>query len=76
MVRLNQQPTPGTNRLGGHIAEAIYVGDHLRIRVSTEAGSDIWAHIPIDVAAAGLAEGDRCVISWAPDDGRLLAAEG
>jgi len=75
MIRLNQPPGEVANRLTGRVAEAIYLGDHVRVRVRSDGGADVWVHVPMEAAAAGIGEGEIASVDWMPEDGRPLAAE-
>jgi ABC-type Fe3+/spermidine/putrescine transport system ATPase subunit len=75
-VRVGPQATAETsNRLAGRIAESIYLGDHVRIRVDTPGGSRIWAHVAVESAAAALRQGELTTVAWRPEDGRILPSE-
>jgi len=75
-VRVGRDAGPdGANRLPGEVAESIYLGDHVRIRVRTVGGSDVWAHVPVGSPEADFGRGAMTVVSWRPDEGRLLPAE-
>jgi spermidine/putrescine ABC transporter ATP-binding subunit len=62
------------NALLGSVEETIYLGDHVRLRVRTKAGTEVWAHVPFDSGAADLVPGDTASAFWRVADGRLLAS--
>jgi spermidine/putrescine transport system ATP-binding protein len=76
LMRVGPEATAETsNRLAGRIAESIYLGDHVRIRVDTADGSRVWAHVAVESAAAALRPGEPTTVAWRPEDGRILPAE-
>jgi spermidine/putrescine transport system ATP-binding protein len=72
LVRIGGELDSESNRLSGAIAESIYLGNHVRMKVGTEGGAEVWLHVPVEDATAGLKQGDPVAISWRPEDGRLL----
>jgi putative spermidine/putrescine transport system ATP-binding protein len=73
LVTLGGVPTGDTNSLDGEIEEAIYLGNHMRLRVRTQGGTEIWCHAPVE---RGVDQLERQVsIGWRITDARLLATD-
>jgi spermidine/putrescine transport system ATP-binding protein len=73
LVTMGSAPAPDTTGLEGAIEEAIYLGDHVRVKVRTQGGTEIWCHAPIDHALDEI--GLRITIAWRVGDALVLAHE-
>ena len=71
--RIRIDPEPGTlvNRLPGRVAELVYLGDHLRARV-TVGTEDFVVKLPNARGHPALAEGEAVVVGWDAQDCRAL----
>ena len=74
LVRLEPDPVPGdvVNAFAGMVEESIYLGDRVRIRVTTSGGLSIWSVVPFDSPAARLVVGQQTYLWWKPNDCRVL----
>ena len=72
--RVSIAPTPGlyTNEFDARIEDIIFLGDHLRLRVTVCGRSDFVVKIPNVVGHGAVIEGDRIRIGWTPTDCRVL----
>ncbi|MGF1550946.1 MAG: ABC transporter ATP-binding protein [Paracoccaceae bacterium] len=61
------------NRLQGRVEELIYLGDHIRCRLSV-AGDDFVVKIPNNDAQSMLRVGEETAVGWATEDCRALDA--
>ncbi|WP_144299684.1 ABC transporter ATP-binding protein [Elioraea rosea] len=57
----------GENALPATVAEVIYLGDHVRLRLALEGGVEITAKRPAAAAMAGLAPGAQVAVAWQPE---------
>ncbi|MCC8940187.1 ABC transporter ATP-binding protein [Bradyrhizobium sp. Arg68] len=73
-VKLN--PTPGSlpNVLSARVAEVIYLGDHVRIRVSVCGHDDFVVKLPNTEGVVQLEPGTAITIGWKTEDCRALDA--
>jgi ABC-type Fe3+/spermidine/putrescine transport system ATPase subunit len=71
LVTMGSAQAPDTTSLDGNIEEAIYLGDHVRVKVRTQGGTEIWCHAPIDQALDEL--GLRIAVGWRVGDALVLA---
>ncbi|EIG61333.1 spermidine/putrescine ABC transporter ATP-binding subunit [Bradyrhizobium sp. WSM1253] len=73
-VKLN--PTPGSlpNIFSARIAEVIYLGDHVRARVSVCGQDDFVIKLPNSDGMAQIAPGAAITIGWKTEDCRALDA--
>jgi hypothetical protein len=55
---------PGDNCLSAHVEERIFLGTHLRVRLTTAAG-DLIASVPAPLAGGVPKEGADAVVRWA-----------
>lgn len=60
------------NLIDGRIEELIYLGDHVRTRLTVAGQSDFIVKIPNTTERPTLAEGTTVKIGWAPEDCRAL----
>ena len=70
-IRLGPAPGADSNRLPGRIAELVYLGDHLRARV-TVGTEDFVVKVANARGHATLAEGEAVVVGWDAQDCRAL----
>ncbi|MEM6973304.1 MAG: ABC transporter ATP-binding protein [Pseudomonadota bacterium] len=70
-VRLGQDAT--VNQLSGQVQELIYLGDHIRCRL-TVAGGDFIVKVPNNNSSAMLRVGEDTPVGWVTDDCRALDA--
>jgi putative spermidine/putrescine transport system ATP-binding protein len=63
-----------TNYLEGKVEELIYLGDHIRSRVSLSGISDFIVKVPNSHGHVHMKEGDVTKIGWEADDCRALDA--
>jgi spermidine/putrescine transport system ATP-binding protein len=68
----NGRPPEGGSRVDGTIAQAVYLGSLTQFHVDTECGR-IVSHRMNDEPAAGLGEGRRVTLTWAPEHSAVLA---
>ncbi|WP_156436360.1 TOBE domain-containing protein, partial [Bradyrhizobium pachyrhizi] len=73
-VKLN--PAPGTlpNVFSAQVAEVIYLGDHVRTRVSVCGHDDFVIKLPNSEGAVQLEPGTAITIGWKTEDCRALDA--
>lgn len=73
-VKLN--PTPGSlpNVFSTRVAEVIYLGDHVRIRVSVCGRDDFVIKLPNSEGVAQVAPGTAITVGWKTEDCRALDA--
>jgi putative spermidine/putrescine transport system ATP-binding protein len=65
----------GRCRLAGKLREVIYLGDHVRARVSLPGIDDFTVKRPIDEAHRLPAVGEPVEIAWSPEHCRTFASE-
>jgi putative spermidine/putrescine transport system ATP-binding protein len=65
----------GAFALPATVAEVIYLGDHVRVRLALEGGLELVAKRPA-AAAAGLAPGASVAVAWQPGDAIAFAPDG
>jgi spermidine/putrescine transport system ATP-binding protein len=65
-------PDGDASRIGGTVAQVVYLGTLTQFHVDTTLGTRFIAHRLSDDPAARIAEGDRVTLSWAREDGSLL----
>jgi spermidine/putrescine transport system ATP-binding protein len=65
-------PESDASRVGGTVAQVVYLGTLTQFHVDTSLGTRFIAHRLSDDPAARIAEGDRVTLSWARADGSLL----
>jgi putative spermidine/putrescine transport system ATP-binding protein len=64
--------TLGGNALAATVAEVIYLGDHVRVRLALEVGGEITAKRPA-AAASRLAPGAAVAVAWSPEHAYAFA---
>jgi putative spermidine/putrescine transport system ATP-binding protein len=75
-VRLAPADAALANRFAGRVEEVVYIGDHLRVRLSACGSDRLVAKIPNASGRPSLAVGQTIEIGWAAEDCRALRAEG
>jgi len=71
-VRLNGASANCPNRFTGRVAEFVYLGDHIRIRLEVCGISDFFVKQPIAEFDPALAVGDVVPIGWQVEHVRAL----
>jgi spermidine/putrescine transport system ATP-binding protein len=60
------------SRIGGTVAQIVYLGTLTQFHVDTTLGTRFIAHRLSDDPAARITEGDTVTLSWAREDGSIL----
>ena len=71
-VILNAEPSQ--NALDGEVVELIYLGDHIRCRMSVASRDDFIVKVPNSHALPTLQVGERTRVGWVTEDCRALDA--
>ena len=71
-VRLNGHSESCVNRFSGRVAEFIYLGDHVRIRLEVCGRTDFFVKQPIAELDPALGVGDVVPLGWAVEHVRAL----
>ncbi len=71
-IRLNGHSEACPNRFSGRIAEFIYLGDHVRIRMEVCGQSDFYVKQPVAELDPGLEVGDLVPLGWSVEHVRAL----
>ncbi|MGE3872528.1 MAG: ABC transporter ATP-binding protein [Parvibaculaceae bacterium] len=71
-VKIDPTARSSSNIIDGRIEELIYLGDHVRTRLTVAGQSDFIVKIPNTAERPPLAEGTVVKIGWAPEDCRAL----
>jgi len=71
-VRLGGQSEASVNRFSGRVAEFIYLGDHVRVRLEVCGKADFFVKQPIAELDPALAVGDVIPLGWAVEHARAL----
>ena len=64
----------GENVVEGQVRELIYLGDHIRVRMSVLGHDDFVVKVPNASHHATLSVGETAKLSWAAEDCRALDA--
>ena len=70
-VSINSKSSSEENKFLGKVNELIYLGDHIRIRLTVNNNHDFIVKIPNE-GKIGFTEGDSIELSWSSDDIRAL----
>ncbi len=72
--RITINPTPGTlpNVIEGRVEELIYLGDHIRTRMTVAGHPDFIVKVPNTLGQVSLKEGENATVGWATEDCRAL----
>ncbi|MGD1877466.1 MAG: ABC transporter ATP-binding protein [Kiloniellaceae bacterium] len=73
-VVINPNGALGTNTFEAKVEELIYLGDHIRTRVTVAGNSDFIIKVPNAHGHAVLAEGATIKVGWSAEDCRALDA--
>jgi putative spermidine/putrescine transport system ATP-binding protein len=73
-VTVNPKSDECENVLDAHVEELIYLGDHIRTRVTVAGNEDFVVKIPNAHGHVALREGEDVKVGWAADDCRALDA--
>ncbi|MCO1622452.1 MAG: ABC transporter ATP-binding protein [Pseudomonas alloputida] len=71
-VRLNGHSERCVNRFSGRVAEFIYLGDHVRVRLEVCGKGDFFVKQPIAELDPALAVGDVVPLGWEVEHARAL----
>ncbi|WP_144940892.1 ABC transporter ATP-binding protein [Pseudomonas alabamensis] len=71
-VRLGRQSEASVNRFSGRVAEFIYLGDHVRVRLEVCGKAGFFVKQPIAELDPALAVGDVIPLGWAVEHARAL----
>jgi putative spermidine/putrescine transport system ATP-binding protein len=71
-VRLNGLSDACANRFSGRVAEFIYLGDHVRVRLEVCGTHDFYVKQPIAELDPALAVGDVIPLGWQVEHARAL----
>jgi putative spermidine/putrescine transport system ATP-binding protein len=71
-IRLNGHSDECANRFTGRVAEFIYLGDHVRVRLEVCGKTDFFVKQPIAELDPSLAVGDVVPLGWQVEHGRAL----
>ncbi len=71
-VEINPEATDGMNVVDGKIEKLIYLGDHIRTRMTVLGHDDFIVKVPNTAGHTALAEGSAVRIGWSADDCRAL----
>ena len=71
-VQINPSNGSLSNVLDGRIEEIIYLGDHMRTRLSVAGHSDFIVKVPNRQRDCGFKQGEKVKIGWTVEDCRAL----
>ncbi|CUA85535.1 spermidine/putrescine ABC transporter ATP-binding subunit [Gulbenkiania indica] len=71
-VRLADQAAGCENRLAGRLAEFIYFGDHVRLRLEVAGQNGFMVKVPVGQLDSGWRVGDTLDVGWSARDLRAL----
>ncbi|MEL7543782.1 MAG: ABC transporter ATP-binding protein [Pseudomonadota bacterium] len=71
-VTINPEPGSLPNIIAGRVEELIYLGDHIRTRMSVAGHPDFIVKVPNTLNHVSLAEGVDATVGWATEDCRAL----
>jgi putative spermidine/putrescine transport system ATP-binding protein len=71
-VKIDPATNGSGNIINGSIEELIYLGDHVRTRLTVAGQSDFIVKIPNTTERPALEQGMKVKIGWAPEDCRAL----
>ena len=63
---------PGENTTSAKVLELIYLGDHIRCRMSVEEDNEFIVKVPNSLNHTHLEVGDETTVSWSSEDCRAL----
>jgi len=71
-VEINPDEGATPNRLEGRIEELIYLGDHIRTRMTVAGHDDFIVKVPNTHGHKIIKEGETATVGWASQDCRAL----
>jgi putative spermidine/putrescine transport system ATP-binding protein len=71
-IKIDPVKNGTANIVDGRIEELIYLGDHVRTRLTVAGQSDFIVKIPNNTERPSLKEGTQVKIGWSPEDCRAL----
>jgi putative spermidine/putrescine transport system ATP-binding protein len=71
-VTIAPKKTRGTITLDGRVEELIYLGDHIRTRMSVAGHPDFIVKVPNNAGHHELKEGQTTTVGWQAEDCRAL----
>jgi len=71
-IAINPKNGDTDNQLRGKIVELIYLGDHIRARMTVGGNDEFVVKVPNNAHAVSLSEGDEATIGWQTADCRAL----
>jgi len=71
-VVINPQQGSQQNVVNGRVEELIYLGDHIRTRMTVAGHSDFVVKVPNTLGQVSLREGENASVGWATEDCRAL----
>jgi len=71
-IAINPKNGDTDNQLRGKIVELIYLGDHIRARMTVGGNDEFVVKVPNNAYAVSLSEGDEATIGWQTADCRAL----
>ena len=75
-VAIEPNGTAADNVVSGRVEELIYLGDHIRARLTVAGNDEFIVKVPNAHGHALLGEGARVRLGWAAEDCRALDASG
>lgn len=69
---VSQKKSAGLSALKGRIEELIYLGDHIRCRMTVAGNNEFIVKVPNTADQLGLEIGAESYVSWQTDDCRAL----
>ena len=69
---VSQKKSAGLSALKGSIEELIYLGDHIRCRMTVAGNNEFIVKVPNTADQLGLEIGAESYVSWQTDDCRAL----
>jgi putative spermidine/putrescine transport system ATP-binding protein len=73
---VSQKKSAGLSALKGRIEELIYLGDHIRCRMTVAGNNEFIVKVPNTADQLGLEIGAESYVSWQTDDCRALDHRG
>lgn len=71
-IAINPKASKNDSALSGVVRELIYLGDHVRARLSVAGNDEFVVKIPNSFAGIDVSEGQAVKVGWAVEDGRAL----
>jgi ABC-type Fe3+/spermidine/putrescine transport system ATPase subunit len=64
------------NAVAGKVAEVVYLGDAVRVRVALDGEASAVVKRPIAAAGGGLSPGAAVALAWEPEHARVFPVDG